>query len=199
MLTPRDLELLGWLGEQYAGRQDHLERLLGCGDRQARRVIARLQAHGLVRVERVLVKEPAWITPTARGLTLADSGFRVWKPNLTLLGHTAAVNNVRLHIQARSPQATWTCERELSRNRLSGHLPDAIVTLDGEDIAIEVELTLKSSRRLQAILNELAGRYDTILYFAAPRPHKALTELAKTGRWPSLGIRELPTIVGEPV
>ncbi len=198
MLTPRDIEILGWLAEQYAGRQDHLERLLGCGDRQARRVIARLRAHNLVRVDRLLVKEPAWVTPTTRGLALTGSGFRVWKPNLTLLGHTAAVNDVRLHIQSRSPGSVWISERELAREQgISGHLPDGVVTLDGRAVAIEVELTLKSQRRLRAILDDLARTYDTFLYFAEPSPRKHLIELAASGRWPGLGVRELPTPGGD--
>jgi hypothetical protein len=40
--------------------------LFGCGDRQVCRVIARLRAHSLVRVDRLLVDEPAWVTPTTR-------------------------------------------------------------------------------------------------------------------------------------
>jgi hypothetical protein len=32
-----------------------------------------------------------------------------------------------------------------------------------------------------------------VLYFCGPGPHRQLTELAATGRWPALGVRELPT------
>lgn len=198
MLTPRDLEVLRWLGEQCGGRLDHLEALLGCGERQARRVVARLREHGLVRVERLLVGEPSWVTPTSRGLALAGCEFRVWQPSLALLSHVAAVNGVRLHIQGRSPGSVWVCERELARERgVSGHLPDGVVVLDGRRVAVEVELTLKSRQRIEGILDDLAGSYDTFLYFCAPKPLACLTELAASGRWPGLGLRELPTIVGE--
>ena len=198
MLTRRDIEVLRWLGEQYAGRQDHLEVLLGCGERQTRRVIARLRAHKLVRVERFLAVEPAWVTPTNRGLDLAGSEFRVWRANLRLLAHLAAVNDVRLHIERRSAESVWRCERDLAREQgIKGHLPDALITLEGREIAVEVELTLKSKRRLLTIVNDLTARYDTILYFCAPTPHAALTKIANTGRWPGLGIRELPTLGSE--
>jgi hypothetical protein len=35
--------------------------------------------------------------------------------------------------------------------------------------AIEVELSLKGPQRLQAILTELAERYDTVYYYVVPK------------------------------
>jgi hypothetical protein len=193
-LRRRDLALLLWLGEQYAARTDQLQALLGCGPRSVQRVLARLRETGMVTVGRLLVGEPAWVTPTAAGLRAAGSCFSVWQPRVGLLAHIAAVNDVRLHIQARSPASEWVPERQLARERHTGeHLPDAIVLHDSQRVAIEVELTVKTHRRVQAILDELTRRYDTVLYFCAPGPHRQLTALAQTGRWPTLGVRELPT------
>ncbi len=50
-------------------------------------------------------------------------------------------------------------ERALARERSSPreHLPDGLVLLDAQRVAIEVELTLKSERRVVGILDELAG------------------------------------------
>jgi hypothetical protein len=109
----------------------------------------------------------------------------------------AAVNDVRLHIQSRSPSSVWTSERQLAREEgTCGHLPDAVVLTDGQRVAIEVELTPKSKRRTTAIVNGLCASYDTVLYFASPQVHTNLTKLAADGRWPNLGLRGLPTIVG---
>jgi hypothetical protein len=33
-----------------------------------------------------------------------------------------------------------------------------------------------------------------VLYFCAPGPHRQLTQLAGSGRWPALGVRELPRL-----
>jgi len=63
---------------------------------------------------------------------------------------------------------------------------------DERRVAIEVELTVKSRRRLTTILDELTGRYDAVLYFCAPASRRVLSELSQTGRWPTLGVRELP-------
>jgi len=189
----RDLDLLTWLGGQYGARTDQLETLLGCGPRTVQRVLARLRDAGLITTRRLLVGEPAWVIPTGAGLRAAGHSFTVWQPRVGLLTHVAAVNDVRLHVQARSPESEWIPERLLARERQAGeHLPDAVVLVDGQRVAIEVELTIKSKRRLTAILDELAGRFDAVLYFCAAGPHRQLTGLASSGRWPALGVRELP-------
>jgi len=145
-----------------------------------------------------LADEVPWVIPTPKGMRLSGTGFRTWPPNVTLLKHLCTVNEVRLHIEARSPTAEWTSERELARdNDTPSHLPDAVVLLDGQSIAIEVELTLKSERRLKAILNNLSSEHDAILYFTSHAPRKRLIELAASGKWPKLGVREIPTTAGE--
>ena len=194
MLRRRDIEVVGWLAEQYAGRVDHVEVLLGAGPRTVQRTLARLRAAGLVRTQRMLVGEPAWVLPTAAGMTACSSGFGVWCPRIGLLNHVAAVNDVRLHVQGRAPTTEWISERVLARDRLAGeHLPDGVAIVDGRRVAIEAELTLKSRRRVTAILDDLTARYDAVLYWCVPSTHRQLTELAGTGCWPTLGVRELPS------
>jgi|HubBroStandDraft_6_1064221.scaffolds.fasta_scaffold10621_2 hypothetical protein len=193
LLHPRDMVLLGWLAEQYAARTDQLEVLLGCGPRSVQRILARLRDAGLVSTYRVLVGEPAWVTPTRAGLRACGSQYRVWQPKLGVLLHTAAVNDVRLHIQARSPEAEWVSERALARDRREGeHLPDGVVVTEGQRVAVEVELTVKSERRVNVILDELAGRFDMVLYYCPPATYRQLSALKESGRWPTLGVRELP-------
>ncbi len=188
------LKILGWLAEQYGARVDQLEVLMECGPRTVQRMIARLRAAGLVRTERLLVGEPAWVIPTGAGMAACASGFGAWHPRIGLLAHVAATNDVRLHVQGRAPSTEWIPERVLARDRQSGvHLPDGVAITDGRKVAIEVELTVKSRSRVTAILDELAGRFDAVLYFCAAGPHRQLSELADTGRWPTLGVRELPS------
>ena len=192
-LRARDLEVLGWCCEQYGARTDQLEVLLGSGSRTVQRVLARLRDTGLIEVRRLLVGEPAWAIPTSGGLRAAGQGFGVWCPRIGLLAHVAAVNDVRLHVQARSPRSEWVPERVLAKERESReHLPDGVVITDGQRVAIEVELTVKSQRRVRSILDELSGRYDTVLYWCSPGVHRQLSALSESGRWPKLGVRELP-------
>ena len=84
-------------------------------------------------------------------------------------------------------------ERMLARERRAGeHLPDGVVLIDGQRVAIEVELTVKSHRRVTAILDELSGRFDAIALLLRARPASPAHRSRSTGRWPALGVRELP-------
>jgi hypothetical protein len=193
LLRRRDLDILAWTGEQYAARTDQLQMLMGAAPRTVQRTLARLRDHGLITTRRLLAGEPAWVLPTPAGLRACGSSFGVWQPRIGLLAHVAAVNDVRLHIQRRSPESEWIAERTLTRDRQAGeHLPDALVLADEQRVAVEVELTVKSQRRVITILDDLARRFDAIVYFCAPAPNRQLTELADSGRWPTLGVRELP-------
>ena len=94
----------------------------------------------------------------------------------------------------------WVCERTLARERAAGeHLPDGVVLVDGQRVAIEVELTVKSRRRVTAILDELSGALTRSLYFCAPAPHRQLTSCAPRAlavAWRSASSRQGRRLVG---
>jgi hypothetical protein len=194
VLSTRDVFVLGWVCEQYGARADQLEVLLDCGPRTVQRLLARLRDAGLIGTRRLLVGESMWAIPTSRGLRVSGQGFGIWHPRLGGLAHVAAVTDVRLHIHARSPDSEWVPERVLAREREPGeHLPDGVViTHEGQRVAIEAELTVKSQQRVRLILDELSVRFDTVLYFCAPGPFRQLSKLAESGQWPKLGVRALP-------
>jgi hypothetical protein len=193
-VSRRDLDALCWMGEQYAVRADQLAARLDCNPRTVQRLLARLREQRLAEVRRLLVGEPAWAIPTVKGLRACGLPFGAWRPRLGSLEHVATVTDVRLHVRARAGESEWVCERALAREKQTPqeHLADGLVLLDGRRIAIEVELTVKSKRRTIAIVEELVGRYDAVLYYCAPGPLRLISELAAERAWSSLGIRELP-------
>lgn len=192
--SSRDFAALRWVSEQSAARVDQVARLLGRSERTAQRWAARMQAAGYLEARRVLADEPAWAWLTPSGQRAADTGFRAWRPSAARLPHIAAVNEVRLYVQERSPESEWICERRLAQERSerAEHLPDAVVCTAGERHAVEVELTQKASRRLAPILDELSQRFDAVLFFCSPPVRRQLDALAGSGRWPKLALRDLP-------
>ena len=89
------------------------------------------------------------------------------------------MGDLRIHLAKRAPEASWVSERELLSNQAAAlfgrdghkrsdapHIPDAeLVFPSGERHALEVERSRKSGDRLQAIIGELARRYDDVVYF----------------------------------
>ena len=69
--------------------------------------------------------------------------------------------------------------------------------MDGERIAIEVELTLKSRARLQTIVNELSQDYEQVWYFAPERLRTALAELAEAAPYGNVSVHRYPPLAVE--
>src|SRR3954469_24111610 len=179
--TERDLRLLRWVAEQYAVSIPQLARLMGRSEHAARWLRARWQRAGWAQGRTLLVGRPVFVWLTRDGSRVASAGYKQWEPNAGALAHIEAVNEVRLLVAQRRPEAVWVCERELSARPLPGapsvrsHRPDAVVRVEGgRRVAVEVELTLKSRARLERIVGQLLGEFDAVWYFAGPTPARAV-------------------------
>jgi hypothetical protein len=67
--------------------------------------------------------------------------------------HDRAVTDLRWLFE-KERGATWKSEREIRREVTGRHIPDAIVTMEGRSIAVEVELTRKSLPRYLQIFED---------------------------------------------
>ncbi len=130
-VSARDLELLRFIGEQYAVTLPQLARLMGRSERAARWLRERWQRAGWVEGRALLVGEPVYVWLTRKGQRLASLDYKLWAPNPGALQHVRAVADVRLWLAGRRPEATWISERALAREqerasgRRHGHRPDA--------------------------------------------------------------------------
>jgi hypothetical protein len=170
-VTQRDLQVLGWIADQYAVRTDVVRWLLGNGrplsDSRTRAVVARWQRAGLADSRRFFAGAPHVVWPTRAGTALVRPGWRTRPPNLALLAHHHAVSQVRLAIERRGQGTDWVCERVLYRQRTTpdAHVADGTFRSSrGPVTAVEVELTLKTAERLRDILRDLTLDHEAVLY-----------------------------------
>jgi len=182
LLTPRDLEALKWIGEQFAVRFDHLPRLLAEGDqelsrRATRGVLERWTRADFVVRRKVFAHEPAWVWLTRHGSNAAGGTFKLWVPKFGNLAHVFWVNEIRLQTAVKHPDVLWICERTIRKETPRGaHIPDAeLISPNGAKVAVEVELTQKSAGRAASITRELATRYGTIWYFVFPTAKRTIS------------------------
>lgn len=178
---PRSLEMLGWVDRVEVADLEALGLAVGVGRSALYSHAGRLEVAGLV--ERVPDREGSvlLITPAGRRLVGKDLG-RVGPGLGSLFGrtHGRAVSWVAAHATLKGRD--WVSDRE-ARTRPEwlvpllwtggrrSHRPDLGVVLAGGRIAVEVELSRKSSQRLRAILagyaaELLAGRLSGVLYFS---------------------------------
>jgi hypothetical protein len=195
-VSERDRELLGLIAEQYAVTLDQLALLIGRTHRTARGLRDRWCNAGWTQSAKLAVDLPPFVWLTSRGSRVAQSPFRTWEANHGLASHIEAVTNVRLLLERELRLGSWECERLIaqdfhSRSEIRTHLPDAV--LDGQQrIAIEVELSLKSRARLDAIVRDLGETYEHVWYFAAPRLVPTLEEIASLARWQNVRVHRYP-------
>jgi DNA-binding Lrp family transcriptional regulator len=191
---PTELQApLHLLSEQAAIPLDQLARLL---DLPLASTISRLQGldqAGLIEHRRFLVRDHPWFWPSRRGARLAGTGFHYQRPEVAILAHRRAVNEIRIHLAERAPEGRWICEREVfNRRDPDEHLPDAVLEIDGERHAIEAELSRKRSHELRQILALHSRRYDAVIYFCGPRTQRLMERIRAEGRWPKLVVMPLP-------
>jgi hypothetical protein len=201
-LTPRDLQSLGWIAQQYAIRLDQLQFLLMRYTPEADRAkirqganrlskertyktLARWDTLGLIEYGNILDGELRWIWLSSRGLRSLELPLRYNKPSAVRLSHLYFVNQVRLWVEGRRPHDHWKSEREiktehpaLERGERRDHLPDALLfASNGKTSAIEVELEPKTRETLEKILYELESMYTSILYFVSAPAQRQLENL----------------------
>ncbi len=169
-----------WIGDQYAVRLDTLQELLGRDTRQptkddgyvsastARRVVARWQQEGLADARKYFYRQPEWVWLTRQGLVQMNLNYSNWSPSVGILNHLHDLNRVRIRIEDQFTECYWRSERDLRREHRTDkrfHIADGEVHLNGQVIAVEVELTQKSMSRVTDIIRRLSHQYDRIWYF----------------------------------
>ena len=195
--SERDRELLGLVGEQFAVTVEQLAVVSGRSYATARWLRDRWRKAGWVESRQLAAGGPAFVWLSREGTRVAQSPYRTWRPNPSLVGHIEAVTEVRLLLERQLRLGVWECERSLakaawSRSQRRPHLPDGVLETDRGRVAIEVELQRKSRVRLNAILADLAQRYPQIWYFAASGTLPLLRELAVESAWRNITVRAYP-------
>ncbi len=185
IFTERDIAALTWIGEQYAIRIDHLQRLLGdyAGSEDplsfdaTRKLVGRRHRAGWVEMQRLRGSDPLWVWPTRAGLRNLGRGYsyRNMENNLDNLKRLHATSAIRLEWDEEA--ARWVSERDLNlkviRTRGSEllHRPDAeLWYADGTVLAIEAELSQKKledlAENLTGLLRGEGKPYDEVWYVA---------------------------------
>lgn len=165
--------------------------VMGCGRRAAEQTVASMQRDGLVRRYRVKVLENLPATPiigiTHHGQAMAffpEKGeradgrvFEYGRYSMLGLQHRLDIQRIRLSLMSKDFVHEWVPGDSL-KSVAGEQRPDAVASLiDGSDIAIEVERTLKSQKRYRAVARGhfsafLAGRWSGVVY-VCPNQHMA--------------------------
>jgi hypothetical protein len=195
-LTDRDLELLAFVARHRLVHTGHVAALLGVAEKRAGDILGRLDRGGYVRPETVFAGQRACYRVRRKGVDAIGSGLRAPRVDLRSFEHDMGL--AWLWLAARrgtfGPVREALSERQLRSHdeapdrtepplavRIGGfgpggrerlHYPDLLLLRpDGRRIALELELTSKSRRRLEGILAAYGAdpRIDAVLYLVPNR------------------------------
>lgn len=211
MVTARDREIVAWVGRLgAAGATDVMVRF-GLGRTAGYRRLVACVRRGLLEQVRLLHGEPGLYVATRAGLRW--SGLEELGPcrvSVAAFEHWAACARLAAALGA-GGREVWS-ERDLrAAERAAGkliasvrvgqserlHRPDLVLApgTEGERVAVEVELSVKTPRRLEAICRgwARARHVSAVRYYAAPSPARAVARAARVVRAQDvIEIRPLP-------
>lgn len=157
LITDRDVAILNFINEFGFCEMPQIERKFGVKTPRSYKVMQRLVKAGLVCHERVFYNRHGafYLSHEGAKYTQLPAILNLPKDNYK---HQLTIMEVYFKLIQLYPEAAWVSERMLKRDKFTegigktGHIPDGkIIFPDNREIAIEVELTLKSKRRLEQI------------------------------------------------
>ena len=197
-LTERDASLLGPLAEHRILIVPQVALLLGVSERTALSRLRALERNRLLQLRPIFQGLPQAASIQSRGLRALGSPLKAPQLNLNEYRHDVGVGWLWLAARAGrfGELRTLTVERQMqaedaavtagggsarwgvglglfnSHGRPQRHYPDLMLdTTSGHRVAVELELTLKSSGRIGRIMSSYASdaTVDEVLYLVANR------------------------------
>ena len=140
----------------------------------------------------MIVGEPAWVTPTGGGVGGVLSGFGVWRPGSAARACRGRERRAPARPGSRPGDGMDPGARAGEGARRGGASARWCGDHGGPEGRDRGGVDGEEPGRVTAILDELAGRYDAVLYFCAPGPHRQLTRAGRSGRWPTSACASCP-------
>lgn len=190
-LTERDVQILFFINEFGFCTLHHLERRFEFKKPRSSQIVRRLEKEGLIQNERIFHQRPSVYRLTSQGARYTDLPPLKRIPLGTYL-HELTLVDVYLKLREEYPNALWVGERRLKHDKFLGslrerdHMPDGLLVLqDDRRIAIEVELTLKSLRRLEEIFKNYGTQFEIneVWYYCSPSLIATLQKCAYQMPW----------------
>jgi len=172
ILQPRDLEILRFINKFGFVSTEHLKKMFKLENtNRIYYVLRRLEQADYLKKEQVLAKQPSIYTLRTKGADLINTN-KIKKISLQNINHNLLLVDIYITIKLKNPELEILSDRELRAGRgfgAKGHIPDMEIITPSQDtrknIAIELELSRKSIKRVKSILFLLKRKYIETHYY----------------------------------
>ncbi len=187
-LSKIEIEILRFINEFGFCEIEQIIKKFNIRKSSAYSYVQHLLIRELLVSARVIRYQPRAYYVTAKGVDLLKLDLPpIRRIPLSVYEHQVAVIEVYFLLTKMYPQASWVTERRLLRENFtsgknkSEHLPDgALILLEGNSYAIEVERSSKTRERLKSILHGygVQNTYKEAWYFCSKSVLPLVRDLA---------------------
>ncbi|WP_371375237.1 replication-relaxation family protein [Sporomusa aerivorans] len=171
-LTERDLSIMIWINSHRVVTVEQLRRRFGMSLLAAKKRLYELRTAEYLVYEKVFQNKLGVYRVAPKGIAVTNDEFSTCKIRLGSYDHDLALVDLAIALEQRE-NAIWITDRQIRHENglkgvgVKGHSPDGILKLKtGEKIAVELELSMKGTNRLEKILKEYnSGQYKEVWYF----------------------------------
>lgn len=172
-LTKRDLDILRWVNSHRMATVEQVAKKFSMGIPATYRRLRKLAFDGYLKFERIFVDKPGVYLVTAKGVQVSNDELPPTRIRLGSYEHDINLVDLAITLEQKTG-GLWRTDRLIRRDKglqgvgVSGHSPDGVLTLpNGKVIALELELSQKSQRRVEKILKNYARKseYTEIWYY----------------------------------
>ncbi len=173
-VTERDIKLLKWINKFGFVTINQVTKFLGIKKSAGYEMINRLVVNKYLLHEMIFHRQKGAYKLTPRGAALADENLPALRRiNIMNYNHDIKLTDLILDLQ-HNLNYKVTTEREIRHNfarnswGTQNHTPDAILDLNSQNIALELELTRKSKARFDKIFQHYlqTPKYKEVWYFS---------------------------------
>ncbi len=171
ILQTRDIEILRFIAKFGYVNSLHISKMFILTKPRTSQIVQRLIKSEYIKKDNIFTNEPNIFTLLTAGAKLIKSN-RVKKITLQNLRHNLLLVDVYINLKLKNPELEILSDRELRSGRgfgAKGHVPDMEIITPVENgkknIAIELELSRKSIKRVKPILFLLKRKYIEAHYY----------------------------------
>ncbi len=186
-LIQRDLEIMRFINEFGFCEITQIEKRFGLKKPRSYQIMQRLVNEKLVIHKKIFHGRNGIFYLSKQGATHTDLPAIINVP-IAVYDHQLAIIELFFKLRHQYPEAEWISERKMKHDKFSKgigkiiHIADGMLLFpDNTQIAIEVELTMKSKHRLEQIFKAYVGQFDIkeVWYFCSEDVLPKLQKMAQ--------------------
>jgi hypothetical protein len=184
------------IAEQLAIPLDQFARFIQRDQAAAQLVADHLEEAGYVCQGLGPVGQGPWLWVTRPAVRIAETGLKYVVPGMLTVAELRALNEARLFIQERDPDAVWWSKRILRRGNTGAIGPAGLVRSGNREYAVEIEPNSRNHTKLVDKYERRCAEYKRenrdVVVLCPSRHVELFTELKEQHGWENFSVEACP-------